>query len=178
MPTTHPHLDGERIAAISGWKDLSEIPGASPHPRAARGTGEALPPGRGRKAAPLNSRSIRRCQESHRPSPNGADMLGKAGLAMTRFTFEDLLEIGDVPGSPASLHAKIGGMIYSSTAVRAELESLSAETGEYRVVLLGTLDQQPLKWDPADRPEEARLEGLEEIVGAIDADSHLELVET
>jgi hypothetical protein len=59
---------------------------------------------------------------------------------MARFHVEDILDIEDFPDDHASLAARLGEIIYNSTNIRAEVEELSAETGEFRVALLGTLD--------------------------------------
>ena len=49
--------------------------------------------------------------------------------------------------APASLRAKIGEMILNSTVARARVEALNPETGEYRVVLQGTLDREDTKFE-------------------------------
>ncbi|HZI93562.1 MAG TPA: hypothetical protein VFE84_04930 [Patescibacteria group bacterium] len=61
---------------------------------------------------------------------------------MTRFHMQDLRAIEDVSTSPAVLRSRIGEMILSSAAARAKVETLNPETGEYRVVLQGTLDRE------------------------------------
>jgi hypothetical protein len=62
---------------------------------------------------------------------------------MSRFPIEDILDIEDFPDDHASLTARLGEIIYNSTSIRAEVEALSAETGEFRVVILGTLESPP-----------------------------------
>jgi hypothetical protein len=58
---------------------------------------------------------------------------------MARFHVHDVRSIESTPATPASLRSKIGEMILNSSNPRARVESLNAETGEYRVVLQGTL---------------------------------------
>ena len=64
---------------------------------------------------------------------------------MPRFHVNDIRSIENSPTSPASLRSKIGEMILSSTVARARVEALNPETGEYRVVLQGTLDREENK---------------------------------
>ena len=64
-----------------------------------------------------------------------------------RFHVQDLRSIENAPTSPASLRTKIGEMILHSTTARAKVEAMNPETGEYRIVLQGTLDREDTKWD-------------------------------
>ena len=66
---------------------------------------------------------------------------------MTRFFIQDFRSIENAPTSPAILRTKIGEMILHSTVARAKVEALNPETGEYRVVLQGTLDKDETKWE-------------------------------
>lgn len=66
---------------------------------------------------------------------------------MARFHVNDVRLIESSPTSPASLRSKIGEMIHNSTTVRARVEALNPETGEYRVVLQGTLDREDTKFE-------------------------------
>lgn len=66
---------------------------------------------------------------------------------MPRFSVQDFRSIESTPSSPALLRAKIGEMILHSTVSRAKVEALNPETGEYRVVLQGTLDREETKWE-------------------------------
>ena len=66
---------------------------------------------------------------------------------MARFHIQDLKSIETAPTSPAALRAKIGEMILNSSVSRARVEALNMETGEYRVVLQGTLDKEETKWE-------------------------------
>jgi hypothetical protein len=48
----------------------------------------------------------------------------------------------NAPSSPANLRNKITEVILNSSVTRARVEALNPETGEYRVVLQGTLDRE------------------------------------
>ena len=64
-----------------------------------------------------------------------------------RFRIDDVRLLENAPTSPNSLRAKLGEMINSSTVCRAKIDSVNPETGEYRVVLQGTLDKEESKWE-------------------------------
>lgn len=64
-----------------------------------------------------------------------------------RFRAEDLRSIEFTPTSPALLRNKVGEMILHSTVSRAKVDAFNPETGEYRVVLHGTLDKEETKWE-------------------------------
>ena len=66
---------------------------------------------------------------------------------MARYIAQDFRSIENSPTSPAVLRSKIGEMILHSTVARAKVEALNPETGEYRVVLQGTLDREEMKWE-------------------------------
>jgi len=59
---------------------------------------------------------------------------------MLRFRLQDLPSLEASPTSPATLRAKIGELIIHSVNAAAQVEMLDRETGEYRVVLQGTID--------------------------------------
>ena len=59
---------------------------------------------------------------------------------MPRFRLQDLPALESSPTSPATLGAKVGELIIHSVSAAAQVEMLDRETGEYRVVLQGTLD--------------------------------------
>lgn len=65
---------------------------------------------------------------------------------MARFRMDDLKSLEHTPTSPASLRSKITEVILSSTHARARVETINPETGEYRVVLQGTLDREASKF--------------------------------
>jgi len=66
---------------------------------------------------------------------------------MPRFRIHDLGTIERSPTSPSSLRNKISEMIMSSVNARAKVEVINPETGEYRIVLQGTLDKEETKFD-------------------------------
>ena len=66
---------------------------------------------------------------------------------MARFSMQDFRSIENSPTAPAILRSKIGEMILHSTVARAKVEAINPETGEYRVVLQGTLDREESKWE-------------------------------
>jgi hypothetical protein len=64
---------------------------------------------------------------------------------MAKFRTEDVRSIELDQTSPTALRTKIGEMIMHSTVTRAKVDALNPETGEYRVVLQGTLSKEDLK---------------------------------
>ncbi len=66
---------------------------------------------------------------------------------MPRFYVHDLRSIESAPTSPGALRTKIGEMLIHSTVARARVEALNPETGEYRVVLQGTLDKEETRFE-------------------------------
>ena len=65
---------------------------------------------------------------------------------MARFRIHDVRLLESSPTSPADLRMKIGEMISNSTGARARVDAINPETGEYRVVLQGTLPTAG-RWD-------------------------------
>ncbi|MFQ5768883.1 MAG: hypothetical protein ACE5ID_12990 [Acidobacteriota bacterium] len=68
---------------------------------------------------------------------------------MSRFRINDIHTVENAPTSPGSLRSKVGEMILSSTTCRAKVEAINPETGEYRIVLQGTLDKEESKFEQA-----------------------------
>lgn len=66
---------------------------------------------------------------------------------MAKFRISDLGSIEKAPTSPSSLRNKLSEMIMSSVAARAKVELVNPDTGEYRIVLQGTLDRDDTKFD-------------------------------
>ncbi len=58
---------------------------------------------------------------------------------MARFKIQDLRSVESLQQNPTGLSSKLSEMISSSTNLVAKVEALNPETGEYRVVLQGTL---------------------------------------
>jgi hypothetical protein len=68
---------------------------------------------------------------------------------MARFKVQDLRTIEKTPTSPATLRNKLGQLLISSINCTATVEGLNVETGEYRIVLHGSLDKEDSKFDDA-----------------------------
>lgn len=66
---------------------------------------------------------------------------------MARFRIKDLRSIETSPTSPATLKNKLGEMLVSSISATARLDAVNPDTGEYRIVLQGTLDQEDSRFD-------------------------------
>ncbi len=66
---------------------------------------------------------------------------------MTRFRIQDFSMLETAPTSAAALRAKLGEMLISSTSARVRIESVNPQTGDYRVVLHGTLDVEKTPFD-------------------------------
>lgn len=68
---------------------------------------------------------------------------------MARFRIQDLRTVEKSPTSPGTLRSKIGELLVSSINCTARVEGLNMDTGEYRIVLQGTLDKEESKFDEA-----------------------------
>jgi len=68
-------------------------------------------------------------------------------IGLPRFRIHDIGSIERAPTSPASLRSKLSEMIMSSVNSRAKVELINPETGEYRIILQGTLDKEDTKFD-------------------------------
>jgi hypothetical protein len=66
---------------------------------------------------------------------------------MTRFRLDDFALLETSPTSAAALRAKLGEMLLSSTSARVRIEAVNPQTGEYRVVLQGTIDTEKTPFD-------------------------------
>lgn len=66
---------------------------------------------------------------------------------MTRFRFQDLPALENSPTSPGTLRLKIGELLTHSVNAAARVDLLDRETGEYRVLVQGTLDQEELPFE-------------------------------
>ena len=60
---------------------------------------------------------------------------------MARFRIDDLKSIEIAPASPNTLRTKLKDVIFSSVCAKARVESVNPDTGEYKIVLQGTLDR-------------------------------------
>ena len=66
---------------------------------------------------------------------------------MTRFRIHDLNGLEIKPTSPGAMRSKLNEMIVNSTVCRAKIESINQETGEYRVVLQGSIDKEDNRFE-------------------------------
>jgi hypothetical protein len=66
---------------------------------------------------------------------------------MARFRIQDIRTMENAPTSPGGLKNKFSELIYSSTKAMAKVDSINPETGEYRIVLQGTLDKEETRFD-------------------------------
>ncbi len=66
---------------------------------------------------------------------------------MTRFRIHDLNGLEIKPTSPGAMRSKLNEMIVNSTVCRAKIESINPETGEYRVVLQGSIDKEENRFE-------------------------------
>jgi hypothetical protein len=61
---------------------------------------------------------------------------------MAKFQVRDLSSLEDTKSSPGSLRARVDDLLVHSTSARVKVEALNPETGNYRVVLQGTLEKK------------------------------------
>ena len=66
---------------------------------------------------------------------------------MSRFRLDDFPLLETAPTSAAALRTKLGEMLISSTSARVRIEAVNPQTGEYRIVLQGTLDTEKTPFD-------------------------------
>ena len=59
---------------------------------------------------------------------------------MTKFTYNDFRNLEKCPTSPKQMQYCISNLVFSSVNTKAKVEVCNPETGEYRIVLQGTLD--------------------------------------
>lgn len=59
---------------------------------------------------------------------------------MAKFTFNDFRMLEKCPTSPSNMQVGISNLVFSSVNTKAKVEVCNPETGEYRIVLQGTLD--------------------------------------
>ena len=64
---------------------------------------------------------------------------------MAGFKIQELRSLEAPNTNPTTIKTKVSEMLQSSSTVRAKVESIDPESGEYRLVLQGTLQQQALK---------------------------------
>lgn len=66
---------------------------------------------------------------------------------MSRFRIHDLKSLESTPTSPGAMRTKVGELVVNSTVCRAKVDVINTETGEYRIVLQGTLDKEETKFE-------------------------------
>ena len=66
---------------------------------------------------------------------------------MPRISPTDLAAIERSPTSPAALTRGVGELLTNSVTAKAKVDAYNWETGEYRVILHGTLDLEETKFD-------------------------------
>ena len=66
---------------------------------------------------------------------------------MARFRIQDVRSIEISPTSPGTLKNKLGEMLFSSINATARVDGFNIDTGEYRIVLQGTLDKEESRFD-------------------------------
>jgi len=66
---------------------------------------------------------------------------------MSRFRLQDFPALEQSPTSPGALQRKLGDLLVQSVTAAARVEMVDRETGEYRVILQGTLDQDETSHD-------------------------------
>jgi len=68
---------------------------------------------------------------------------------MARFRMQDIRSVERTPTAPGTLRSKLGDLLVSSVNCTAKVDALNSETGEYRIILQGTLDKEESKFDEA-----------------------------
>ncbi len=66
---------------------------------------------------------------------------------MTRFRIHDFRGLEVKTTSPGAMRSKLNEMIVNSTVCRAKIESINQETGEYRIVLQGSIDKEDNRFE-------------------------------
>ena len=71
----------------------------------------------------------------------------KGAIIIPRIGYLDLAAVERFPTSPGALSDALSGVLVRSLAARAKLKSCNRHTGEYRVVIHGTLDLQATEFE-------------------------------
>ena len=66
---------------------------------------------------------------------------------MPKFRIHDIKTLEVAPTSPGAMKTKVSELVVNSIVCRAKVESINAETGEYRIVLQGSLDKEDTKFE-------------------------------
>lgn len=75
---------------------------------------------------------------------------------MAKFTADDIRAMEAWPASRHEVERKLTAALASSIGVRVRVDTINDLTGEYRIVLQGTLDASVPRDDRADSREELR----------------------
>jgi len=59
---------------------------------------------------------------------------------MNKWSIKDIQWLEKTPCSPSRFSGRVTEMLFNSTNCRCKVESINPTTGEYRIVLQGTLD--------------------------------------
>lgn len=68
---------------------------------------------------------------------------------MARFQVNHFPLLERAPTSAAVLRTKLSEMLISSTSARLKIESINPQTGEYRIILQGTIDTEKIPFEGA-----------------------------
>ena len=66
---------------------------------------------------------------------------------MRKFRSNDIHSIEISPTSGAALRSKLSAVIDNSTLCRGKVETFNPETGQYRIVIQGSLENENISWD-------------------------------
>ena len=66
---------------------------------------------------------------------------------MPHFGIHDLRSLESKPTSPGVMRTKVGELVLHSTVCRAKVESINPDTGQYRIILQGSLDKEEGKFE-------------------------------
>ena len=66
---------------------------------------------------------------------------------MPKFRYQDMHYLENTPTSPGTISHKMGELFANSTVCRAKVESINSDTGEYRIIFHGTLDNEESKFN-------------------------------
>jgi len=59
---------------------------------------------------------------------------------MNKWSIKDIHWLEKTPSSPSRFNWRVSEVLFNSTNCRCKVESINPTTGEYRIVLQGTLD--------------------------------------
>ncbi len=67
---------------------------------------------------------------------------------MPKINTQFLKALDSTPPNPKNMHQALGNVVLKSSTCRAKVESVNPETGEYRIVLTGTIVNEPTHTNP------------------------------